>query len=66
MTCTRQTVSRATSIPGILCDRQNAKFCNMMDETKLKINIFFYRSFQNTGPGALFRIKSPSLPKANV
>jgi len=28
-----------------------------MNETQLKISIFFYRSFQNTSPCALLRVK---------
>lgn len=66
MTCISHIVSRVTTIPGIVRDRQTAKFCNMINETKMKINIFFYRSFQNTSPGALLRVKNPSLLKANL
>lgn len=66
MTCTRHIVSRVATIPGRALDRQTAKFCNMMNGTKLKINVFFYRSFQNTSPGALLRVKNPSLLKANL
>lgn len=64
MTRTRHIVPRITTISGIVHNRQIAKFCNMMNETKLKVSILFYRSFQNTSPCALLRVKYPSLLKA--
>lgn len=63
--CTRYIVSKVITILDIVCDSQTAKFFNMMNETKLKINIFFYRNFQNTGSGTLLRVKNSSLLKTN-
>lgn len=63
---TKYIVSRDITILGIVCDSQTAKFFNMMNETKLKINIFFHRSFQNMKPGTLLRVKNSSLLKTNL